>query len=103
MNIGALMQEVYNIEECGLDRRAIRLHRLAETAYMAEVSSFFIRWFNSRRSNDPSGFGNRTMCFVISCSTIALSLAKNEAKRPPRFRSDSNAVPDSSRNERSQT
>jgi hypothetical protein len=30
------------------------------------------------------------------------SLAKNEAKRPPRFRSDSNAVPDSSRNEWSQ-
>jgi hypothetical protein len=25
---------------------------------MAEVSSFFILWFNSRRSNDPSGFGN---------------------------------------------
>jgi hypothetical protein len=46
---------------------------LAETAYMAEVSSFFILWFNSRRSNDPSGFGNCTRCFVISCSTIVLS------------------------------
>src|SRR5258706_13392581 len=40
---------------------------------MAEVSSFFILWFNSRRSNDPSGFGNCTMCFVISCSAIVLS------------------------------
>lgn len=46
---------------------------LAETAYMAEVSSFFILWFNSRRSNDPSGFGNCTRCSVTSCSTIVLS------------------------------
>jgi hypothetical protein len=27
MNIGALMQEVYDVEERGLDRHAIRLHR----------------------------------------------------------------------------
>jgi hypothetical protein len=27
VNIGALMQEVYDVEERGLDRRAIRLHR----------------------------------------------------------------------------
>jgi hypothetical protein len=27
MNIGALMQEVYDIEQRGLDRHAIRLHR----------------------------------------------------------------------------
>jgi hypothetical protein len=27
MNIGALMQEVYDVEELGLDRHAIRLHR----------------------------------------------------------------------------
>jgi hypothetical protein len=59
---------------------------LAETLHMAEVSSFLTLWFNSRRSNDPSGFGNCTMCFVISYSTI-LSGQKNEAKRPPRFRS----------------
>jgi hypothetical protein len=43
-----------------LDRTAL--------AHMTEASSFFILWFNSRRSNDPSEFGNRTMCFVISCS-----------------------------------
>jgi hypothetical protein len=43
---------------------------LAETLHMAEVSSFFTLWFNSRRSNDPSGFGNCAMCFVISYSTI---------------------------------
>ena len=27
MNIGALMQEVYNVEECGFNRDAIRFHR----------------------------------------------------------------------------
>jgi hypothetical protein len=27
MNVGALMQNVYDIEERGLDRHAIRLHR----------------------------------------------------------------------------
>jgi len=27
MNIGALMQEVYDVEECGLDRHTIRPHR----------------------------------------------------------------------------
>jgi hypothetical protein len=27
MRIGALMQEVYDVEQCGLDRHAIRLHR----------------------------------------------------------------------------
>jgi hypothetical protein len=27
MDIGALMQEVYDVEERSLDRRAIRLHR----------------------------------------------------------------------------
>jgi hypothetical protein len=27
MNIGALMQEIYDVEERGLDRHAIRLHR----------------------------------------------------------------------------
>jgi hypothetical protein len=27
MNIGALMQEVYDVKERGLDRHAIRLHR----------------------------------------------------------------------------
>jgi hypothetical protein len=27
MNIGALMQEVYDVEERGLDQHAIRLHR----------------------------------------------------------------------------
>jgi hypothetical protein len=27
MNIGAVMQEVYDVEERGLDRHAIRLHR----------------------------------------------------------------------------
>src|SRR5258708_27878866 len=32
-----------------------------------------------------------------------LSLAKNEVKRPPRFRLESNAVPDNSHNEWSQT
>src|SRR6516162_5749027 len=40
---------------------------------MAEVSSLFILWFSSRRSNDPSGFGERTMCFLISCSAMILS------------------------------
>jgi hypothetical protein len=39
---------------------------------MAEVSSFLILWFNSRRSNAPSGFGTCTMCFVISRSTNVL-------------------------------
>ena len=73
MNIGAVMQEVYDVEERGLDRTLSDRTALAETAYMAEVSSFFILWFNSRRSNDPSGFGNCTRCFVISCSTIVLS------------------------------
>jgi hypothetical protein len=28
MNIAALMQEVYDVEQRGLDRHAIRLHRL---------------------------------------------------------------------------
>jgi hypothetical protein len=46
---------------------------LTETAHMADVSSLFILWFNSRRSNDPSGFGNCTMCFVISGSDNCLS------------------------------
>jgi hypothetical protein len=27
MNIGALMQKIYDVEERGLDRHAIRLHR----------------------------------------------------------------------------
>jgi hypothetical protein len=27
VNIGALVQEGYDVEECGLDRHAIRLHR----------------------------------------------------------------------------
>ena len=30
---------------------------LAETLHMAAVSSFLTLWFNSRRSNDPSGLG----------------------------------------------
>jgi hypothetical protein len=29
MNIGALMQEVHDVEERGLDRHAIRLHRFS--------------------------------------------------------------------------
>jgi hypothetical protein len=51
---------------------------LAETAHMVEVSSFFILWSNSRRSNDSSGFGSCTMCFVTSCSTLCSLLAENE-------------------------
>ena len=70
MNIGAMMQEVCDIEERGLDRALSDRTAFAETTYIAEVSSFFILWFNSRRSNDASGFGNCTRCFVIACSTI---------------------------------
>jgi hypothetical protein len=29
MNIGPLMQEVYDVEQRGLDRNAIRLHRFS--------------------------------------------------------------------------
>jgi hypothetical protein len=39
---------------------------------MTQVSSLFILWFSSRRSNDPSGSGKGTMCFVISCSAMIL-------------------------------
>jgi hypothetical protein len=38
-------------------------------------------------------------CVLSFPAQRLFSLVKNEAKRPPRFRSDSNAVPDSSRNE----
>jgi hypothetical protein len=86
MNIGVLMQEVHDVEERGLDGDATWPTALVETVYIAEVSSFLILWFNSRRSNDPSGFGNGTTCFVISCSRIVSD--QNEAKHPSRFRSD---------------
>src|ERR1700682_5445221 len=42
-------------------------------------------------------------CVLSFRAPRLFSLAKTEAKRPPRFRSDSNAVLDSSRNEWSQT
>src|SRR5258705_2975008 len=42
-------------------------------------------------------------CVLSFRAPPLFSLAKNEAKRRPRFRSDSNAVPDSSRNEWPQT
>jgi hypothetical protein len=41
---------------------------LAEILQIVLVSSLFTLWFSSRRSNDPSGFGNGAMCFVISGS-----------------------------------
>ncbi|GLR87923.1 hypothetical protein GCM10007857_46350 [Bradyrhizobium iriomotense] len=40
----------------------------AEIVQIVLASSLFTLWFNSRRSNDPSGFGNGAMCFVISGS-----------------------------------
>jgi len=55
---------------------------------MAQVSSLIILWFNSRRSNDPSGFGNCTMCFVFTL----LHDCSLEAGRWLRLRSDGNTV-----------
>jgi hypothetical protein len=40
----------------------------ADIVQIVLVSSLFTLWFNSRRSNDPSGSGNGAMCFVISGS-----------------------------------
>jgi hypothetical protein len=69
---------------------------LAETAHMADVSSFLILWSNSRRSNDPSGFGNGATCSVISRSNELFSLTKSVRHG---FRSDSDAVPNNWRSE----
>jgi len=50
MNIGAVMQEVYDVEERGLDATLCRLARLAETVALAGSELvLFILWFNSRR------------------------------------------------------
>src|ERR1700730_16901444 len=69
---------------------------------MAEVSSFLILWFNSRRAMIHRD-SVTVQCVLSFRAPRLFSLAKNEAKRRPRFRSDGNAVPDGSRNEWPQT
>jgi hypothetical protein len=77
MNIGASMQDAYDVEQRSLDGHIIRLHRPAEIVLMAYVRSLLTLWFSSRKSSDPSGFGNCTICFVIFLLQRTSSLTKN--------------------------
>jgi cytochrome bd-type quinol oxidase subunit 1 len=72
------MRRVYDVEEVALTATLSDRIALVETAYMAEVSSFFILWFNSWK-NDPSGL----VTYNVFCHFVLhdCSLAKNEAKR----------------------
>jgi hypothetical protein len=73
MNVGPLMQEVPNSSSAALTITLSDCTALAETAHIADVSSFFILWSNSRRSKDPSEFAKCAMCSVITCSNELFS------------------------------
>jgi len=85
MNVGPLMQDAYDVEQRGLDRHAIRLHRFSRNrAYGGREFVFYsvVQLAKKQRS-----MGIRQLCDVLCHFLLqgSFSLVNNDTKRPPQI------------------
>jgi hypothetical protein len=74
MNIGALMQEVYDVEERGLNRHAIRFHRLGRNRAYGRIELVFL-FCGSAREETTIHLDPVTVQCVLSFPALTIGLS----------------------------